>query len=247
VEGIGYDFIPKVLDRSVVDEWIKTEDKESFIMARRLIKEEGFLCGGSSGSAVIAALKVCKTLPAGKRVVVILPDSTRNYMTKFLNTDWMTQNNFGDATTLAEQQREVDKWLGAKIRDLLPLPEVISIPTGTKCADTVKLMADRGFDQVPVLNEQHQFVGLVTVKDVLSKIASKRVNPTDSVDKIMFKFTTKRAFTPITLDTKLSDLTKFFERNSIAFVTQENAENIKVIKHVITKIDLLQYLMKVQK
>ena len=84
IEGIGYDFIPRVLDRSVVDRWEKTYDKESFIMARRLIREEGLLCGGSSGTAMAAAVKVAKTLKKGQKCVVILPDSVRNYMTKFL-------------------------------------------------------------------------------------------------------------------------------------------------------------------
>ena len=89
VEGIGYDFVPRVLDRSIVDRWVKTEDKESFIMARRLIREEGLLCGGSCGAAVVGALKACKDLPADKRCVVILPDSIRNYMSKFLSDTWM--------------------------------------------------------------------------------------------------------------------------------------------------------------
>lgn len=89
VEGIGYDFIPKVLERKFVDKWIKTDDKESFLTARRLIKEEGLLCGGSSGSAFSAALKIAKDLSKDKTVVVILPDSIKNYMSKFLSDDWM--------------------------------------------------------------------------------------------------------------------------------------------------------------
>ena len=80
MEGIGYDFIPTVCDRSVVDRWFKSDDKESFEYARRLIREEGLLCGGSSGSAVAAAVKAAKSLKAGQRCVVILPDSIRNYM-----------------------------------------------------------------------------------------------------------------------------------------------------------------------
>jgi len=94
VEGIGYDFIPTVLDRPLVDTWIKTEDKESFIMARRLIKDEGLLVGGSSGSVMVAALKVAKTMPPGSRIVVLLPDSVRNYMSKFLNDQWMIDNGY---------------------------------------------------------------------------------------------------------------------------------------------------------
>ena len=89
VEGIGYDFIPDVLDRDLVDRWIKSNDRDSFLAARQLIRQEGLLCGGSSGSAVWAALKVCKELGPGKRVVVLLPDSVRNYMTKFIDDSWM--------------------------------------------------------------------------------------------------------------------------------------------------------------
>jgi cystathionine beta-synthase len=84
VEGIGYDFIPNVLERKYVDEWMKSEDKESFLMARQLIRYEGLLCGGSSGTAVAAAIKAAKGLKKGDRCVVLLPDSVRNYMSKFL-------------------------------------------------------------------------------------------------------------------------------------------------------------------
>ncbi len=70
MEGTGYDFIPKVLDRSLVDKWIKTEDKDSFIMARRLIREEGLLCGGSSGASMYAAIQACRTLKKDQRYVL---------------------------------------------------------------------------------------------------------------------------------------------------------------------------------
>ena len=94
VEGIGYDFFPDVLDNDLVDEYVKTEDEESFIMARRLIKEEGFLCGGSCGSAMVAALKSAKHLDKDKKCLVVLPDSIRNYMTKFPNDQWMKDQGF---------------------------------------------------------------------------------------------------------------------------------------------------------
>ena len=94
VEGIGYDFFPEVLDNNLVDEYVKTEDEESFKMARRLIKEEGFLCGGSCGSAMVAALKSAKHLDKDKKCLVVLPDSIRNYMTKFPNDQWMKDQGF---------------------------------------------------------------------------------------------------------------------------------------------------------
>ena len=94
VEGIGYDFFPEVLDNNLVDKYIKTKDEESFKMSRRLIKEEGLLCGGSCGSAMVAALEAAKVLKKDQKVLVILPDSIRNYMTKFPNDSWMREQGF---------------------------------------------------------------------------------------------------------------------------------------------------------
>ena len=94
VEGIGYDFIPDVLDNSLIDEYIKTKDEESFTMARRLIKEEGLLCGGSCGATMVAAMKAAPKLKNGQNCLVILADGIRNYMTKFPNDSWMKKNGF---------------------------------------------------------------------------------------------------------------------------------------------------------
>ncbi|HEX4044803.1 MAG TPA: pyridoxal-phosphate dependent enzyme [Gammaproteobacteria bacterium] len=94
VEGIGYDFIPKVLDNSLIDEYIKVSDKQSFITARRLIRQEGLLIGGSSGTAVWAALQAAQSLQPGQKCLVILPDSIRNYLTKFANNTWMKEQGF---------------------------------------------------------------------------------------------------------------------------------------------------------
>ena len=96
VEGIGYDFVPDVLDRGVVDHWIKTSDRESFQIARRLMREEGLLVGGSSGTAVWAALQMARDLEEGLNCLVVLPDSIRNYMTKHLSDEWMNEQGFDD-------------------------------------------------------------------------------------------------------------------------------------------------------
>ena len=94
VEGIGYDFFPKVLDNSLIDKYIKIDDKNSFAMSRRLIKEEGLLIGGSSGGAVWAALQAAKSLKENDQCLVILPDSIRNYLSKFVDDKWLNDNNF---------------------------------------------------------------------------------------------------------------------------------------------------------
>ncbi|HMS56703.1 MAG TPA: pyridoxal-phosphate dependent enzyme [Fimbriimonadaceae bacterium] len=102
VEGIGYDFIPDAYDASLVDEVIKTTDRDAFAMAGRLISEEGMLVGGSSGSAVWAAIELAKSMPKGSRVAVILPDSIRNYMTKFLDPKWMEEHGFSPVLTASQ-------------------------------------------------------------------------------------------------------------------------------------------------
>ena len=94
VEGIGYDFFPDVLNLKLIDTWVKTRDKESFLMARRLIREEGLLCGGSAGATMVGALQEARKLKKGQNCVVVLSDGVRNYMTKFVDNQWMAKNGF---------------------------------------------------------------------------------------------------------------------------------------------------------
>lgn len=94
VEGIGYDFFPDVLDNTLVDQYIKVADQEAFTYARRLIREEGLLVGGSSGAAVWGALQAAKNLRKDQTCVVLLPDSIRNYLSKFINDNWMKERGF---------------------------------------------------------------------------------------------------------------------------------------------------------
>lgn len=94
VEGIGYDFFPDVLDNSLVDQYIKVDDQNSFAIARKLIKNEGLLCGGSSGTVVWAALQAARVLSKDQKCLCILADGIRNYMGKFVSDTWMKEKGF---------------------------------------------------------------------------------------------------------------------------------------------------------
>ncbi|KAJ3317640.1 hypothetical protein HDV06_001330 [Boothiomyces sp. JEL0866] len=243
VEGIGYDFVPDVLNRSFVDEWIKTNDKESFLMARRLIKEEGLLCGGSSGTAMVGALKAAKLLKKGQRAVVLLPDSVRNYMTKFLNDGWMKKMGFSDEKTLKEEEQRKSQWEGATINDL-NLPQAITVPAAISIKNAIEIMKSNGFDQLPVTSasDSKHCIGLVTLGGLLAKIGSGRCKLTDPCDSAMYQFKLEKKFKEITVDTPLEQMTKFFENHSSAVVTKRSPLDELLIVSVVTKVDLLSFL-----
>ncbi|OHE98339.1 cystathionine beta-synthase [Colletotrichum orchidophilum] len=201
VEGIGYDFIPDVLDRQLVDKWYKTEDRESFQLARRLIAEEGLLVGGSSGSAMAAMVRAVKDLGLGKghTVVVVLPDSIRSYLSKFADDDWLAANDLLPEVNGLETQAtangannnakgSVDPYEGATVR-ALRLKPVMSVPATSPCSEASEIMRDKGFDQLPVLSANgHKLVGLVTLGNLLSYISSGRATGSSPVSDVMFDF-----------------------------------------------------------
>lgn len=190
VEGIGYDFVPDVLDREVIDSWIKTEDRESFLLSRRLIKEEGLLVGGSSGSALAAALQVAKNLTEKDTLVVVFPDSVRSYLTKFIDDDWMKNNGFVDDATLAEQAKRKQQYKGATIADL-HLKPVVTVKSDSTVATAVELMREKGFDQIPVSSKTSgKLIGLVTLGNLLSYLSRDRATPETPVEKVMLDFRT---------------------------------------------------------
>lgn len=251
VEGIGYDFIPDALHREYIDKWYKTEDKESFYFARRLIKEEGLLVGGSSGTALACAFKYINDHPElteNDTIVVVLPDLIRSYLTKFADDDWMRLNGFLDDE---EEKDEFDN----KTITALNLKPVVSVSLSEKVSEVVKILQSNGFDQLPVLDNNKRLIGLITLSSLLRAISKKKAKLTDDILGVFLDFRklkdfdklydinkqskfSKRKFQSITLDTKLSSLNKFFETNSAAIVTDKEMVPI----HVVTKVDLLSYL-----
>ncbi|MFO3797477.1 MAG: pyridoxal-phosphate dependent enzyme, partial [Anaerolineales bacterium] len=153
VEGIGEDFLPSTTDLSVVDEIVRVNDKESFLWARALVRQEGIFAGGSSGAALAAAMKYAAPLPANRLVVVIFPDSGSRYLSKFYDDKWMRENgflgsDFSDVTLgdllLAKRQRTLHiARLGQTIRQV------------------IRLMHEHAISQVPVVGEDGALVGLV--------------------------------------------------------------------------------------
>ncbi|CUG92011.1 cystathionine beta-synthase, putative [Bodo saltans] len=109
VEGIGYDFVPKVCDRQYVDRWVKSRDKESFDLAREIHAKEAMLCGGSSGSAMWGVLEAAKDLEAHQRCVVVFPDNIRNYMTKFPDRNWRIEYGLEEGEITRPTYNQLEK------------------------------------------------------------------------------------------------------------------------------------------
>lgn len=239
VEGTGYDFVPKVLNRTIIDRWIKTHDHETFNMGRRLIREEGLLCGGSSGGTVWAALQAAKDLKEGQNVVVVLADSVRNYMTKYLSDDWMYDHRFFDESRLARDESELAKWKGATVKDL-KLQAVVKIAPDMQCSQAATLMKNNNFDQLPVCDSHGKLLGLVTLGNLLSRMMAGKTAKADEVSSVMFKFNKRREFAPYSDETLLAHLSKFFEIHSIAFISAADGS----LQHVVTKVDILHWLVE---
>ena len=163
VEGTGYDFIPTVLDRSVVDRWIKSRDKDSFLMARRLIKEEGLLCGGSSGASMHCAIQAAQDLLPGQKCVVLLPDGVRNYMTKFLDDQWCADRD------IIEIKEDTTWWAEEKVSSL-ELSAPLSILPSVTVEQAVDIMVKEGFDQLPVITQSGKIVGVATMGSLKAKL-----------------------------------------------------------------------------
>lgn len=251
VEGIGYDFIPDVLDRSLVDKWVKTRDKDSLIMMRRLIREEGLLCGGSCGAAVTAALEAGKVLKEGQTCIVILPDSVRNYMTKALSDDWMVDRGFVDNKTIVPKDFKGSWWADKKVKDL-KLNSPLTITSDVTCKDAIALLKQEGFDMVPVIGENGDVIGVVTEGNMTSMILSGRARPNCTVmdARVIYK-----TFHTFSMEDSLEGLARALDLEPYALVVtaqrcftgKRKGEEGKVsyrsvVSGIVTRIDLLDFV-----
>ena len=226
VEGIGYDFIPDVLDVSLVDRWVKSNDKDSFRIARQLIRQEGLLVGGSCGAAVWAAMQVAKDFQPGARILCILSDSIRNYLTKFVDDRWMRENG------LLEED-----WAIGTIEELLramPKQKVVTLDVSDQLGQAVTLFKQHGFSQLPV-TDHGALAGILTEADALRGLVEGRASATTSIAEVMV-----RKVSTIAAHAPAGELPRIFERGEVALVVDGDRKLLGLI----TKLDMIEHLTR---
>ena len=225
VEGIGEDFLPSATDLSVVD-WIeRAGDRESFLWARQLVRQEGIFAGGSSGSDIAGAIKYCRWLTADRIPVVILPDSGSRYLSKFYDDKWMRE--FGFLTT---------EFGETTLGDLLiakPNKSMFTAALGDSIRKVVSVMHQHGISQMPVVGADGALAGLIEEVDLLNHMLEKHEHTNDeTIDGLVQN--AGAVFPPETpLEEAMPSLTAGY-----ALIVAENAKPIGIL----TKIDVLDYV-----
>jgi cystathionine beta-synthase len=166
-EGIGEDFFPETFDPAVVDRWVRVSDRDAFLTARAVTRQEGILVGGSSGSAVYAALEVARDFGDDATIVVLLPDTGRNYLSKLFADGWMRQYGFLEGPEVVT----VEQVLSAKGAELPPL---ITVTAHDKVRQAVDVLQASSISQAPVVHEESadvtQFVGSIRDRELLERV-----------------------------------------------------------------------------
>ena len=226
VEGIGYDFVPDVMWRDVVDEWIKTNDRDSFLLARKLIRREGLLVGGSSGSAAWAALEWARAHDRkGLRVVTIFADGVRNYMTKFIDDKWMRENRFTE-----------EPWAEGEVGDLvrrMPPRRIHTVAEDAVVGAAVGLMKTHGISQLPVLDGAGALAGILTETDVLAALFEDRC----TMDTVIAEVMCRRVST-VSMTDAAAKLAETFLRGETALVLDDAGKLVTLL----SKLDLIEFL-----
>ncbi|HET9029003.1 MAG TPA: cystathionine beta-synthase [Candidatus Aquilonibacter sp.] len=225
VEGIGMNYLPETVDLKVIDEVVRVSDRESFLMARRITREEGLLVGGSSGTAAVAAIKLAKTLPKDAIVVVIFPDSGRGYMSKIFNDEWMIANGF-----LAEGKRK--STVGDVLRGKTPLPPMITVKPDDTVKTALDLLRKYEISQIPVV-KGHEMVGSINDVGVMQAVFDRSDILHKPITDVMGRpFPVLEQFSPVEAAYKLLTLA------NPAVVVTDDGEPVGVL----TRQDIISFL-----
>ncbi len=225
-EGIGEDFMPSTLDFGVIDDVVKVSDKDAFMTARRLAREEGILAGGSSGAAVFAALRLARENP-GKRIVVILPDTGRNYLNKFYSDEWMTESGYLES---AEKRIPVKEILRLKSRRIRKL---VSVSPEDRLESAIRLLKRYDVSHLPVVKQGAQ-VGSIAEIGVMKKLSTGEVTADQKIGELM-----DDPLPVVRLTDKILDPFNLLKQTNAAVVVDKSR-----IVGIITTIDVINYLAR---
>ena len=231
-EGIGEDFYPGTFDRTLVDRWVRVSDRDSFLTARRLVREEAILAGGSAGTALFAALEVARELDESALVVVLLPDSGRSYLSKVFNDEWMRQNGFLDRFPMLARVSDV-------MKDREPgTPELIVVGMGESVRSAIDTMQRYGISQIPVVSNGTartvaDIVGSVQEKTMLDRVFREPALVDERVERLM-----EPPFPVLQADDDIERLYNELSGGAAALVAARADRPVSVI----TKADLLEFV-----
>ena len=226
VEGIGQDYVPGVLDFSYVDEMIEVNDKESFLMARRLTREEGILAGGSAGTAVAGMMKMAERFTDNDVVVVILPDTGERYLSKIFNDDWMREHGF------LTPERVTARYILQSKKQLGMLVAIDPVTTVRKALDLIK---EHDISQLPVL-ERGKSVGSVHDNELMALVMEHPALVDSPVTGVMGP-----SFPSVNIDSQVEDVIRLMasKRNSAVLVEEDQK-----ISGILTRYDVIEYMGK---
>jgi cystathionine beta-synthase len=184
IEGVGEDIWPATFDPDICDEVIAVTDAESFLMTRRLAREEALLTGGSCGLAVVAALRVAANCGPDDMIVALLPDGGRGYLGKIFNDEWMA--DYGFLTTPSAEPTAADV-LAGKARGL---PQFVHTHPAETVSTAIEILREYEVSQIPVINEEPpvmvgEVVGSIVERDLLDALIAGRARPQDPVASLM--------------------------------------------------------------
>jgi len=226
IEGIGEDFVPSITDLSLVKKAISISDKESFIVARELLKKEGVLAGSSTGTLLAAAIQWCKEQTEPKRVVTFACDHGSKYLSKMFNDYWMLDQGF------------IDRERHGDLRDLIArrheTSEDFTLTESLPVVQAMKNMQLYDISQMAVLDANGDVVGILDESDILLAVTKDA----DNFKKPVKEFMTTDLST-ISADASIDELLPLFAEDKVAIVFDQNA-----YLGLITKIDLINHLRK---